>query len=193
MESISVFCGSSEGNDGKIVEAARELGRVLSSNGITLVYGGTKVGLMGALANSTLAGHGRVIGVILDFLKAKEILHGNLDQTIIVESMHQRKLKMHELSQGVIALPGGFGTLEELFEMITWSQLGLHFKPIGLLNAGGFFDPLLVFLDRMVSKGFLKPENRNMLLVDDSCTGLLAKMQTYRPQFVPKWIDKEQT
>jgi len=193
MERISVFCGSSEGNDEKIVEAARELGRVLSSKGITLVYGGGKVGLMGALADSTLAGHGRVIGVIPHFLKAKEILHGNLDQTIIVESMHQRKLKMHELSQGVIALPGGFGTMEELFEMITWSQLGLHFKPIGLLNTGGFFDPLLVFLDRMESKGFLKPENRNMLLVDDSSTGLLVKMQAYRPQFVPKWIDKEQT
>ncbi|SRR5690606_2054647 len=193
MDSVSVFCGSSEGNDENIVEAARELGRVLSGNGITLVYGGTKVGLMGALADSTLAGHGRVIGVIPDFLKAKEILHGNLDQTIVVESMHQRKMKMHELSQGVIALPGGFGTLEELFEMTTWGQLGLHFKPIGLLNTGGFFDPLLVFLDSMVAKGFLKAENRKMLLVDDSSTALLAKMEAYRPSYVPKWINKAQT
>src|SRR5690606_37204196 len=132
MERISVFCGSSEGNDEKSVEAARELGRVLSSKGITLVYGAAEVGLMGALADSTLAGHGRVVEVSTPCLKAKGMLHANRDRTIIVESMHPRTLEIHGLSQGVIALPGGFGTMGELSEMITRSQLGLHGKPGGL-------------------------------------------------------------
>lgn len=193
MERISVFCGSSEGKDAKIVEAARELGHTLAAQGITLVYGGARVGLMGTLADAALERQGRVIGVIPGFLGSKERVHGNLSELILVESLHQRKMKMYELSQGAIALPGGYGTLDELFEIITWGQLGLHPNPVGLLNPEGFFDPLLGFLDRMVSKGFLKPENRNMLLVDDDCTALLAKMRAYRPNFTPKWITKQQT
>ena len=193
MNSISVFCGSSQGNDAKIVETARDLGRTLAMRGITLVYGGTQVGLMGTLANAALENQGRVIGVIPGFLAPKEIIHPKVKEMILVGTMHQRKMKMHELSDGSLALPGGYGTLEELFEMITWGQLGLHQKPIGLLNSGGFFDGLLSFMDTMVSKGFLKMEHRDMVLVDGSCTGLLEKMEAYRPVLAPKWIKKEQT
>ena len=192
MESISVFCGSNQGEDAQIVESARELGRVLAQRGITLVYGGTQVGLMGTLANAALGNQGRVIGVIPDFLAPKEIIHPGVKEMIMVGTMHQRKMKMHELSEGSLALPGGFGTLEELFEMITWGQLGLHQKPIGLLNSGGFFDGLLSFMDTMVGKGFLKMEHREMVLVDGSCTGLLEKMEAYRPILTTKWIKKEQ-
>src|SRR5690606_28410621 len=156
MESIAVFCGSNQGEDAQIVDSARELGRVLAQRGITLVYGGSQVGLMGTLADAALGGQGRVIGVIPGFLAPKEIVHPGVKEMILVETMHQRKLKMHGLSEGCLALPGGFGTLEELFEMITWGQLGLHQKPIGLLNSSGFFDGLLAFMDTMVHKGFLK-------------------------------------
>ncbi|NDV44037.1 TIGR00730 family Rossman fold protein [Flagellimonas sediminis] len=193
MKSVSVFCGSSEGNDSHIVSMAYELGKNLAQQNLTLVYGGAKVGLMGQVANGALDHDGKVIGVIPDFLKSKEIFHEGITELIIVDNMHERKMKMHELSDGIIALPGGFGTLEELFEVVTWSQLGLHQQPMGILNVNGFFDELLAFLDTMVSKGLLRPENRNMLLVDDSCTGLLEQMKSYRPVHIPKWIKKEQT
>lgn len=193
MKGISIFCGSSEGNDKTIVQEAYELGKTMAENNLTVVYGGSKLGLMGKVANGALDHQGKVVGVIPDFLKSKEIYHTGISELIIVENMHQRKMKMHELSDGIIALPGGFGTLEELFEMITWAQLGLHQKPIGILNINGFYDDLLNFLDSTVDKGLLKPENRNMLLVDDSCSGLLAQMESYQPVFTPKWIKKEQT
>ncbi|MDC6364972.1 MULTISPECIES: TIGR00730 family Rossman fold protein [Flavobacteriaceae] len=193
MEKVAVFCGSSDGNDPEIIKKAYKLGKTLSNRSMGLVYGGAKVGLMGRVANGALDHNGEVIGIIPDFLKAKEIFHDNLSALIVVESMHERKTKMHEMSDGIIALPGGFGTLEELFEMITWGQLGLHQKPIGLLNTNGFFDEMLNFIDSMVSKGFLKQENRDMLLVDDDCDGLLNQMEMYRPTFTPKWIKKEQT
>src|SRR5690606_5254218 len=193
MERISVFCGSSEGNDPQIVAGAQALGRALADRGTTLVYGGTPVRLMGHLADAALGRQGRVIGVIPEFLLPKEIVHPQVEEMILVGTMHQRKMKMHELSQGTIALPGGFGTLEEFFEMLTWGQLGLHTKPMGLLNLGGFFDGLLGFMDTMVTKGFLGPGHRNMVLVDDSCTGLLDQMQGYVPDPTPKWIKKEHT
>lgn len=193
MKSISVFCGSSEGNDDGIVQMAYELGRVMAQKNLTLVYGGSKLGLMGKVANGALDCQGKVVGVIPDFLKSKEVCHTGITELITVENMHERKLQMHELSDGIIALPGGFGTLEELFEMITWAQLGLHQKPIGILNANGFYDELLHFLDTMVTKGLLRPENRAMLLVGGSCEGLLAQMEAYQPVFTPKWIKKEQT
>ncbi|MEC7262263.1 MAG: TIGR00730 family Rossman fold protein [Bacteroidota bacterium] len=193
MKGISVFCGSSEGNDRHIVSTAYELGKSLAQQSLTLVYGGAKVGLMGQVANGALDHNGKVIGVIPDFLKSKEIFHERITELIVVDNMHERKMKMHELSDGIIALPGGFGTLEELFEVVTWSQLGLHQQPMGILNVNGFFDELLAFLDTMVSKGLLRLENRNMLLVDDSCTGLLDQMKSYRPVHTPKWIKKEQT
>ena len=193
MERIAVFCGSSDGNDKEIVNKAYELGRTLSDHKMTLIYGGAKVGLMGRVANGALDHRGEVIGIIPDFLKSKEIFHEGISELIVVESMHERKTKMHEMSDGIIALPGGFGTLEELFEMITWGQLGLHQKPIGILNVNGFFDEMLRFIDSMVSKGFLKQHHRDMLLIDESCDGLLDKMATYQPAFTPKWIKKEQT
>ncbi len=193
MNSIAVFCGSSTGNDPNIVDEAFQLGAILATQNINLVYGGAKVGLMGQVADGVLGKNGKVIGVIPDFLKRKEVFHPNITELIVVETMHQRKLKMHELSDGFIALPGGYGTLEELFEIITWGQLGLHQKPIGILNSNTFFDSMLHFLDTMVSNGFLKQENREMLLVDTTVEGLLAQMSNYEPLAIPKWIEKEQT
>lgn len=193
MKRIAVFCGSSLGNDPEIVGMAAELGKTLAQCHITLVYGGSKVGLMGKVADSALAHNGTVIGVIPDFLKAREVFHEHLSELIVVESMHERKTKMNELCEGIIALPGGFGTLEELFETITWGQLGLHQKPVVLLNVNGFYDAMLSFLDAMVVKGFLKQQDRDMLLVADSCTGLLRQMAAYQPKPMPKWLGKEQT
>nr|WP_299388801.1 TIGR00730 family Rossman fold protein [Allomuricauda sp.] len=193
MERVAVFCGSSTGNESGVVQAAFELGKLLANQQMGLVYGGAKVGLMGQVADGTLAGQGEVIGVIPNFLKRKEIFHPDITELIQVDTMHQRKLRMHELSDGFIALPGGYGTLEELFEIITWAQLGLHQKPIGILNCNNFFDSMLQFLDVMVIQGFLKRENREMLLVDSEAEGLLEQMKAYRPKLVPKWIEKEQT
>ncbi|MEO9511350.1 MAG: TIGR00730 family Rossman fold protein [Flavobacteriaceae bacterium] len=193
MDSIAVFCGSSTGNDPEMTDTAFKLGKYLAVKNIDLIYGGAKVGLMGQVADGVLTQKGKVIGVIPDFLKRKEVFHSNITELIVVETMHERKLKMHELSNGFIALPGGFGTLEELFEIITWGQLGLHQKPIGILNVKGFFDTMLQFLDTMVTNRFLKQENRDMLLVDHTPEKLLAKMEAYKPTAVPKWIAKEQT
>ena len=192
MRSIAVFCASSEGNDQQIVDLAYELGKTLANQQRILVYGGAKVGLMGKVADGALEHQGKVVGVIPDFLKSKEIFHEGISELIVVDTMHDRKMKMHELSDGIIALPGGFGTLEELFEVTTWAQLGLHQKPIGILNVNGFYDELLAFLDTMVAKGLLKQENRDLLLVDSSIKGLLLKMETYQPTLTPKWIKKEQ-
>jgi uncharacterized protein (TIGR00730 family) len=192
MRSIVVFCGSSEGNDPKILQKASVLGSTLANKGIMLIYGAAKIGVMGKIAEASLGNGGQVIGVIPDFLKAKEVVHPGLSELIITKNMHERKLKMHELSEGVIVLPGGYGTLEEFFEMITWAQLGLHQKPIGILNVGGFYDPLLSMLKKMVDKGFLKQENLDMLLIDRTVEGLLFQMEQYRPPKVPKWINKEQ-
>lgn len=192
MKRIVVFCGSSEGNDRKVLEDAYHLGRVLAERKTTLVYGAARIGVMGKVAQGALAYGGTVIGVIPDFLMLKEVFHTGLSQLIITENMHERKLKMHGLSEGIIALPGGYGTLEELFEMITWAQLGLHQKPIGILNTNGFYDELLKMVQTMVDRGFLKQENADMLLVDDSVEGLLDKMKAYVPLALPKWIKKEQ-
>ncbi|MFK5972744.1 MAG: TIGR00730 family Rossman fold protein [Flavobacteriaceae bacterium] len=192
MKSIVVFCGSSEGNDQEIISAAKELGKVFAKQNIILVYGGAKIGIMGIMAQSALDNGGNVIGIIPDFLKSKEVFHSGLSQLIITKNMHDRKLKMHELSDGIIALPGGYGTLEELFEMITWAQLGLHQNPIGILNTNGFYDDLLKMLKKMVTQGFLKQENYELLLVDDNVNALLQKMQDYKPMALPKWIKKNQ-
>lgn len=167
------------------------MGTHLAMRDIGLVNGGAKVGLMGILADSALAAGGEVIGVLPKFLKAKEIAHQNLSDLILVESMHERKTRMNDLSDGAIALPGGFGTLEEFFEMLTWGQLGLHQKPLGILNIDGFYSDLLDMLDTMVNKGFLKEVNRQMVLVSKDVDALLEKMDRYRPADVPKWISKE--
>lgn len=193
MKRVTVFCGSSFGTDNDFQIKAYKLGETLAQQNIELVYGGANVGLMGAVANGALKNSGKVIGVLPEFLKTKEIAHNGLTQLILVKSMHERKTKMNELCNGVIALPGGFGTLEELFEMLTWGQLGLHKKPIGLLNVNGFYNELMAFLNQMVEKGLLKAENRNMVLVSDQIDELLAKMKNYKAPETGKWITKETT
>ncbi|MCL4114571.1 UNVERIFIED_CONTAM: hypothetical protein GTU68_050346 [Idotea baltica] len=188
MKRITVFCGSSLGTDSIFEINAKLLGQKLAKENIGLVYGGANIGLMGAVANGALSEGGLVTGVLPKFLKSKEIAHKGLTELIIVDSMHERKTIMNELSDGVIALPGGFGTIEELFEMLTWSQLGLHKKPIGILNVNGFYDDLINLLNTMVDKGFLKEINSRMVLVSDSVDSLLAKMKEYEAPTVGKWI-----
>jgi len=193
LKSIAVFCGSSEGNDNAIISDAITLGETLAKNQITLVYGAAKIGIMGIIARASLNLHGKVIGVIPEFLKLREVVHLGLHELITTDNMHERKLKMNELSDGFIALPGGFGTLEELFEIITWAQLGLHQKPIGLLNSNGFYDDLIHMLERMTMKGLLKFENLSLLIVDDNIDTLLDKMRAFKPKSVPKWLKVERT
>ncbi len=193
MKNITVFCASSPGRNQKFLALARLMGNTLAQQQIGLVYGGAKVGLMGALADGALEKGGKVIGVLPSFLRSKEIAHEGLTQLILTESMHERKMKMNDLSDGVIALPGGFGTFEELFEMLTWAQLGLHQKPIGLLNYGGFYDPLVRMIQQMADLGFLSETNKNMLLVSDNIDDLLHQMKNYVAPTVPEWIEKENT
>lgn len=191
MKSITVFCGSSFGSNDIYKEQASLLGRTLAQQDIQLIYGGADVGLMGAVADGALQEGGKVIGVLPYFLQSKEIAHKNLTELILVESMHERKTKMNELCHGVIVLPGGYGTLEEFFEMITWAQLGLHQKPIAVLNIDGFYDDLIKLVQTMVDKGFLKQVNRDMLLMSDNIDELLEKMRNYQAPTVGKWISKE--
>lgn len=187
----TVFCGSSSGTKDVFLEQAFSLGKCLAQDNIGLVYGGAKVGLMGAVADGVLKYNGEVIGVLPTFLGDVELGHSGLTELIIVETMHERKAKMDELSDGVIAMPGGYGTLEEFFEMLTWAQLGLHKKPVALLNIDGFFNPLLQMIDNMVSNGFLKQVNRDMIVVADNVTDLLVKMRSYEAPKEGKWIKKE--
>ncbi len=193
MKSIVVFCGSSEGYHTAYREAAYELGAVLAERGIQLVYGGAKVGIMGAVAEGALHNNGSVLGVIPHFLRTKEVAHEGLTELILTDTMHERKMKMHELTDGIIALPGGWGTMEELFEMMTWAQLGLHPKPIGILNVNGFYEPLLALLHTMVEEGFLKEVYRNMVLVSEDVFELLEKMEQYEQPDIPKWITPQTT
>ncbi|WP_279195937.1 TIGR00730 family Rossman fold protein [Chryseobacterium indoltheticum] len=192
MKSITVFCGSSFGSDEIYKEQAIFLGQTLAKQNIQLIYGGANVGLMGAVADGVLLEGGKAIGVLPHFLQSKEIAHQDLTELILVETMHERKTKMNDLCDGVIVLPGGYGTLEEFFEMITWAQLGLHKKPIAILNINGFYDDLIKLVQNMVDKGFLKQINQEMLLVSDSIDELLEKMKNYRAPSVGKWISKEE-
>ena len=192
MKRITVFCGSSFGTEKEYQEQAYLLGKTLAERSIGLVYGGANVGLMGAVADGALENNGEVIGVLPYFLQNKEIAHHGLTELILVETMHERKTKMSDLTDGVIMLPGGFGTLEEFFEMLTWAQLGLHKKPIGILNIGGFYDEMLALLNTMVGKGFLKLANRDMVLVSNNVDDLLAKMNNYKAPEVGKWISNNQ-
>jgi len=193
LNSIAVFCGSSEGNDLAILKDAQLLGRHLANEHITLVYGGSKIGIMGAVAKAVLDNSGKVIGVIPEFLKLKEVVHLGLDELITTESMHERKLKMHELAEGFIAMPGGLGTLEELFEILTWSQLGLHKKPIGLLNSNHFYDGLVDLLEHMALKGFVRFEDLELLIVHSDIEILLSRMLEYKPSVGPSWLKKNRT
>lgn len=192
MKRITVFCGSSPGFDDKFMRQAYRLGGRLAERKIGLVYGGARVGLMGAVADGAIAGGGEVIGVIPHFLRTKEIAHEGLTALELCDSMHERKTRMNELCDGVIAMPGGFGTLEEFFEMLTWAQLGLHTKPIGLLNVDGFYDPLIQMVRSMVDNGFLKPSNADMILPSKSIDELLDLMAEYRAPPVPKWIQNDE-
>lgn len=181
MNKIAVFCGSSAGNDSVYSNQAYQLGKLLAKKNIELIYGGGSIGLMGAVANGALDHNGRVTGVIPGFLNEKEIAHDQLHSLIEVTSMHERKKKMHELSEAVIALPGAYGTLEELFEMLTWGQLGLHKKPIALLNINGFYDPLRQLTDNMVEQGFLKQVYQDILLISNDIEQLIGRMSQYIP------------
>jgi uncharacterized protein (TIGR00730 family) len=193
MRSICVFCGSSSGNDLAYEDAARSLGETLAESGITLVYGGGHVGLMGIVANAALASGGEAVGVIPHSLVEREIAHNGLTDLHVVGSMHERKAMMSELSEGFIALPGGTGTMEEFFEVLTWAQLGEHGKPCGLLNVAEYYDPLLAVFDHMVANGFLSEANRSIVIVETEPITLLGKFKEYRPPQTPKWIDKSET
>ena len=176
LEALCVFCGSSKGNDPAFVRAAEELGRLLAARGITLVYGGGHTGLMGALADATLAAGGRVIGVIPAGLAERELAHSRLSEQHVVSGMHERKALMASFASAFVALPGGLGTLDELFEIWTWAQLGFHDKPIGLLDVNGFFRPLLELTSEIVNQGFARPESLDLALVDADAERLLARL-----------------
>lgn len=190
MQRVCVFCGSSPGTDPIYVEAAHRLGRLLAEEGITVVYGGARVGLMGSLADAALAAGGQVIGVLPDFLKRKELEHHGLTELMIVPSMHERKARMAELAEGFIALPGGMGTLEEFCEVVTWAQLGLHEKPCGLLNVHGYYDPLLTFVERMTAEGFVREKHQGLVLSAETPDALLEAMRAFTPIHVEKWVDR---
>ncbi len=192
MNRLCVFCGSSPGRDPAHLAVAAELGTLLAKRRIGLVYGGASIGLMGALADAVQAAGGEVIGVIPHALVEWEVAHAGLADLRIVASMHERKALMAELSDGFIALPGGIGTLEELFEVWTWAQLGSHRKPCALLNVLGFYDRLLGFLDFVVEEAFLRPIHRNMLLVGETPEGLLGKMERYRAPPETRWIGRDE-
>jgi uncharacterized protein (TIGR00730 family) len=181
MDALCVYCGSSNGNSPAYAAAARELGKELVAQGIALVYGGGNIGLMGIIANQVLRLGGKVTGIIPQALMDKEIGHLEVTQLYVVKDMHQRKAMMAELSDGFIAMPGGIGTLEELFEAMTWSQLGLHEKPLGLLNVDGYYDGLLAFIAHQVTQGFLRREHAALLMHEAQPAALLARFATYAP------------
>jgi uncharacterized protein (TIGR00730 family) len=192
MKRICVFCGSSLGLNQRYTDAARALGRALAARGLGLVYGGGSVGLMGVLADTVLVEGGQVLGVIPRQLATEELAHRGLTSLKIVSSMHERKACMAELADAFIALPGGYGTFEELFEAITWSQLGIHRKPVGLLDVAGYFDPLVLLIERAIEEGFIIPENRELMVVAESPAELLEKLSQHELPRVPTIIKPEE-
>lgn len=190
---VCVFCGSNSGNDPAYAEAARSLGGLFAREGIALVYGGGSVGLMGQLADAVLEAGGEVIGVIPHALWAREVGHRGLTDLRIVETMHERKATMADLADAFIALPGGLGTLEEIFEIWTWAQLGLHQKPLGFLDVNGFYAPLMEFLDRAVRARFVKEPHRAIAMIASDAEGLLRRFDAWQPPRVEKWITREET
>ena len=192
MKRLCVFAGSNGGSDGRYAEAARALGEAMAERELDLVYGGGSVGLMGVLADTLLEHERTVIGIIPEALEEREVAHNGLTQLHVVPSMHVRKARMVDLADGFVALPGGLGTLEELCEALTWAQLGIHAKPCGIFDVAGFWDPLLAMLDRATEEGFVRPEHRQMLLVDSAPDGLLDRFLEYRAPTVPKWMDRDQ-
>jgi uncharacterized protein (TIGR00730 family) len=193
LKRVCVFCGSSPGANPTYLASARALGRELAGRGLGLVYGGASVGLMGAVADGALSAGGEVVGVIPGALQAREIAHAGLTRLEVVSSMHERKARMAELADGFIALPGGMGTLEELAEILTWAQLGLHRKACAVLDVAGYWAPLVAFFDHAVQERFLRPEHRALLLVGRDPAPLLDDMERYVPAFREKWIDRDQS
>lgn len=190
MRRVCVYCGSNVGERPVFRETAQALGALLASRGLGLVYGGGNVGLMGVLADAVLAAGGEVIGIIPGGLFSREVGHPGLTDLRVVATMHERKALMADLADGFIALPGGLGTLDELFEILTWGQLGIHAKPCGLLNVAGYFDPLIALLDHMVGEKFVHPQHRALALVDDDAARLLDRFAEYEAPTVAKWLDR---
>ncbi len=192
MKSITVFCGSSSGFRPEYAEAAKELGRNLVERNIRLIYGGGAVGLMGIIADEVMKNGGEVIGIIPEALDKKEVAHRQITELRVVNSMHERKAMMADLADGFIAMPGGIGTFEEFFEILTWAQLGFHHKPCAILNVANYYDGLLSLCDNAVNEGFLRKQHSGLILVDSDSVKLLEKMKNYKPQAVEKWIDKDE-
>lgn len=190
MRSVCVFCGSSPGFDPVYRENARSLGREIAKRGLRLIYGGGNIGLMGAVADAAIDAGGEVIGVIPQALADKEVAHHGISELIVVATMHDRKLRMADLSDAFIAMPGGYGTFEEFCEVITWTQLGVHSKPCGLLNIAGFYNPLLALFDRAVTDGFVRAEHRSLVQTQGSPPDLLNALQKWQPVTIEKWIDR---
>lgn len=188
LRRVCVFCGSNPGRRPEYVQAAREMGRVLAERGLGLVYGGGKTGLMGVVADTVLAAGGEVLGVIPEALMAREVGHAGLTRLHVVETMHERKAMMADLCDGFVALPGGFGTFEEFCEVLTWSQLGFHPKPCGLLNVSGYYDTLLALFDHATAEGFVPPSHRTIVLEDTDPARLLDRFATFTPPTTSKWI-----
>jgi len=193
MKRICVYCGSSPGRLPEYRDAAQALGHELATRDLGLVYGGASVGVMGAVADAVLAKGGQAYGVIPSALATREVAHNGLDELFVVDSMHERKAKMAELSDGFIALPGGWGTIEEIFEMLTWAQLGFHQKPCGLLNISGYYDHLFTFLEHAIDQRFVREEYRPMIMMEQVAGDLLDRYQSYQAPSVKKWIGPEET
>jgi uncharacterized protein (TIGR00730 family) len=193
MKAVCVFCGSSPGTDPVYWEVASALGREVARRDLQLVYGGGKVGLMGAVADAALEAGGEVVGVIPQALVDKEVAHRGLTELVVVGTMHDRKDRMADMADAFVALPGGYGTFEEFCEVLTWTQLGVHAKPCGVLNVVGFYDPLLALFDRAVADRFLRPEHRALVLTERTATGVLDKLAAWKPMQVDKWIDRNRT
>ncbi len=193
LKTICVFCAASPGLNPTYGDRAADMGRFLAESGRRLVYGGGCTGLMGALAEAALAAGGEVVGIMPRHLVDREVAHANLTELIVVNSMHERKAFLAEMSDGFLAMPGGLGTMEELFEIWTWGQLGLHRKPYGLFEVNGFFTPLLSFLDHAVTEGFIRPEYRRQLVVESDPASLIARMEAMEPPALPRWLNRETT
>lgn len=191
LKKLCVYCGSSPGRRPEYIQGAQALAQLFVEHDIELVYGGASVGLMGIMADTVLQNGGRATGIIPENLVAKEIAHDKLTELKVVASMHERKAAMAELSDGFIALPGGLGTLEELFEILTWAQLGFHRKPVGLLNVYGYFDQLAGFLDHTVAEQFVSEDHRSMIIIEEDPQSLISRFQNYEAPYVEKWIDRE--
>ena len=193
MNRICVFCGSKTGTNPLFMKTAVELGRLLAECGLDLVYGGARIGLMGAVADSVLAGGGRVVGVVPEAMATKEVVHEGLSEIHVVSSMHERKSMMARLADGFVALPGGFGSFEELLEMITWAQLGIHRKPVAILNVSGYYDSLIQLFERAIEEGFIKPRNRQLVVVEEEPDRLLQTLLTHKLPEVKRWITEQET